>query len=42
MPTTAQSGAFWNAPFGALRALEPGNDVATVLDFFNQGKEHLT
>jgi hypothetical protein len=41
-PPTAQSGAFWNAPFGALRALEPGNDVAAVLGFFNQGKEHLS
>lgn len=41
-PPTTQSGAFWNAPFGALRALEPGNAASTVLDFFNQGREHLT
>lgn len=41
-PPTPQSDAFWNANFGALRALEPGTDVAVVLDFFHQGKEHLT
>lgn len=41
-PPTTPSGSFWNAPFGALRSLEPGDDVATIVDFFTQGKEHIT
>lgn len=41
-PPTTQSGPFWNAPFGALRSLDPGDDVDAVVDFFTQGKENLT
>jgi hypothetical protein len=35
-------GPFWNAPFGALRSLEPRDDADAILDFFTQGKENLT
>jgi hypothetical protein len=41
-PATTQNGPFWNAPFGALRSLEAGDDVDAVVDFFTQGKENLT
>ena len=32
----------WNAPFGAVRSLEPGDDVDEIVDFFTRGKEHNT
>ena len=38
---TAPSGPFWNAPFGALRPLEPGDAADTIIDFFHQGKKEL-
>jgi hypothetical protein len=41
-PPTTQTGPFWNAPFGAVRSLEPGDDVDEIVDFFTRGKEHIT
>ena len=44
-PWNRRSGAFWNAPFGALRALDLAADLggmaAAVSDFFEQAHEHL-
>lgn len=39
-PRAARTGPFWNAPFGALRPLPPSDDVADVVEFFKQGREH--
>ena len=41
-PHTTRHGPFWNAPFGALRALEPGTGVTGVVEFFQEADEHLT
>lgn len=40
-PHAPREGPFWNAPFGALRALEPAADVAGVVEFFEEAGEHL-
>lgn len=40
-PHHRPTGPFWNAPFGAARALQPGDDVDAIVDFFAQGKEHI-
>jgi hypothetical protein len=41
-PWTARHGPFWNAPFGALLALDPGDDVdelsRRIADFFTEGR----
>lgn len=41
-PWTARRGPFWNAPFGALLALDPADDVdelaRRVADFFSEGR----
>ncbi len=42
-PWTPRTGAFWNAPFGAVYPLNPTHDVdaltSRIADFFDQGKE---
>jgi hypothetical protein len=40
-PHTTRQGPFWNAPFGALRALDSGVDVAGVVEFFKEADDHL-
>ncbi len=44
-PWTTQTGAFWNAPFGALLPLDPGHDVdaltSGIADFFERGRGEL-
>ncbi|SEH81297.1 hypothetical protein SAMN04489835_4448 [Mycolicibacterium rutilum] len=44
-PWQPRTGAFWNAPFGALLALDPADDVdATterVVEFFERGRAEL-
>ena len=44
-PWTQRSGAFWNAPFGAVHALDPAHDVealtAGITEFFKQGRGEL-
>jgi hypothetical protein len=44
-PWTQRSGAFWNAPFGAVLPLDPAHDVDTLASaiaaFFRRGQEHL-
>ena len=37
-PWAAQTGAFWNAPFGAARPLGPSPDPAAIVAFFEQGR----
>jgi hypothetical protein len=39
-PHTPREGPFWNAPFGALRALEPDTDIGAVVGFFTQAQQH--
>lgn len=45
-PWAKRSGSFWNAPFGALHALDPLADVDAlteqVVDFFERGRKELT
>ena len=36
-PHRARTGAFWNAPFGAVRSLDDLSDVDSVVDFFRDG-----
>ncbi len=38
-PWTPRTGAFWNAPFGALRPAEELPDAAAVAAFYGQGRE---
>ena len=44
-PRTVPAGPFWNAPFGALYALDPGADVdalaSSITEFFNQARSQL-
>ena len=40
-PHRRPTGPFWNAPFGAARLLQAGDDAEALVDFFTQGKEHL-
>ena len=44
-PWNSRSGAFWNAPFGAVRALDLTSDLdaitAAVSDFFGAAQQHL-
>jgi hypothetical protein len=44
-PWTKRSGAFWNAPFGALYPLNPAHDVdaltSRITDFFERGRREL-
>lgn len=44
-PWTTRTGAFWNAPFGAVSTLDPGSDVdaltAHIADFFRRGRAEL-
>ena len=40
-PPRRPTGRFWNAPFGAARALQPGDDVDAIVDCFAQGTEHI-
>jgi hypothetical protein len=44
-PWTQRTGAFWNAPFGAVYPLDPVHDVdelaADVADFFERGRAQL-
>jgi hypothetical protein len=42
-PWTSRTGAFWNAPFGAVRTIdELGDaDLSEVLEFFDQGRAAL-
>jgi hypothetical protein len=37
-PWTPREGAFWNAPFGALREVHELRDAATVAAFFAEGR----
>jgi hypothetical protein len=37
-PWTPRTGEFWNAPFGAARALGPVPDPALIVAFFEQGR----
>ena len=45
-PWTPRSGAFWNAPFGALFPLDPAHDVdaltSGIADFFERGRFELS
>jgi hypothetical protein len=38
-PWTPRDGAFWNAPFGAARAVTELSDVDAVVAFFTQGRD---
>lgn len=38
-PWTAREGAFWNAPFGALRDAAELPDVDAVVSFFQAGRD---
>jgi hypothetical protein len=44
-PWASRTGPFWNAPFGALYALNPIQDVDTltlrIVDFFQRGRREL-
>jgi hypothetical protein len=44
-PWTQRTGAFWNAPFGAVRPLDPAHDVdelaADAAEFFERGRAQL-
>ena len=44
-PWTPRTGRFWNAPFGALSPLDPGQDpdavTASILDFFERARGQL-
>jgi hypothetical protein len=44
-PWARRTGAFWNAPFGALLALDPADDVDAlterIADFFHRGRGEL-
>ncbi len=44
-PWTPRTGTFWNAPFGAVRGLDPTHDVNElahdITDFFELAREHL-
>ena len=44
-PWTPRSGAFWNAPFGALHPLDPAADADelkdSIVDFFERGRKEL-
>jgi hypothetical protein len=44
-PWISRSGAFWNAPFGALYRLNPAHDVdaltSRIADFFERGRREL-
>lgn len=44
-PWTPRNGAFWNAPFGALRALDPTHDLDRLAEditgFFTEGRAEL-
>lgn len=44
-PWTSRIGEFWNAPFGAFKALDPSHDVdrlaADVTEFFDRGRAEL-
>ena len=44
-PWTVPTGAFWNAPFGALYPLNRANDVdgltSRIVDFFQRGRREL-
>jgi hypothetical protein len=44
-PRTQRSGAFWNAPFGALYQLDPAHDVdalaSHITEFFERGRREL-
>jgi hypothetical protein len=37
-PWTPREGAFWNAPFGAVRGAEALPDAGAVADFFTEGR----
>jgi hypothetical protein len=45
-PWTPHTGSFWNAPFGAVRALDPGHDVdelsADIVAFLTEGRTRLS
>jgi hypothetical protein len=45
-PWTPRTGSFWNAPFGAVRALDPGHDVdelaADIVAFLTEGRTRLS
>ena len=41
-PWTTRDGAFWNAPFGAVRAARKFDDVAAIADFFATGRDHAS
>jgi hypothetical protein len=41
-PYGARTDPFWNAPFGALLALSPGDDANRVVDFFEHGRRQAT
>jgi hypothetical protein len=41
-PWKPRTGTFWNAPFGAVRAMAELPDAATVSAFFAEGREHAT
>ena len=40
-PWTKREGAFWNAPFGAVRSISELPDAAAVAAFFEEGRAHL-
>lgn len=40
-PWTPRQGAFWNAPFGAARAITELPDAATLAAFFEEGRANL-
>jgi hypothetical protein len=44
-PWTQRTGSFWNAPFGAVRGLDPRHDVdelaADVVAFLTEGRTKL-
>ena len=45
-PWTPRTGSFWNAPFGAVRALDPGHDVdelaADIVAFLTESRTRLS
>ena len=41
-PTDCADGSVLESAFRSAAILEPGDDVAAITDFFNQGQEHLT
>ena len=44
-PWTLRTGPFWNAPFGAIYALDPAHNVdelaSSIADFFQSGRKEL-